>query len=117
MSDVILNTAVELSIPTSNVNGWTNIIGPNVNGNLPFSTVVNLSGNGATVDLWTGTRTGTTTTHTVELGTLTVNGNPSPGDGSAVGITFNVVPEPGTILLLATGLSGMVWAGRKHEKL
>jgi len=116
MGGIILNTATELSLAASNVNSWTNIVGPNISSFLPFSTTTLLSGNGASVPVWTGTRTSTIAAQTIEDGTLTVNGNLA-GDGSTVGITFNVVPEPGTILLLATGLSGMVWAGRKHEKL
>jgi hypothetical protein len=115
MSDVILNTPTELAIPTSDVNSWTSLIGPKVNDSLPFSTVVNLMGNGALVPVWTGTRTATTTTHTVEVGELTVDGNPS-SDGSTVGIKFSVIPEPGTLWLLGAGLSGLAWVGRRQRK-
>jgi hypothetical protein len=115
MGGVILNTATELSVPTSQVDGWTNVVGAFVGGLLPFSTTTNLSGNGAVVPLWTGTRTGNATAHTVEAGTLTVDGNLA-GDGSTVGLTFNVIPEPGTMTLLAAGLAGLLWAGRRQTK-
>jgi hypothetical protein len=115
MGGVILNTATELSLAASNVNSWTNIVGPNISSFLPFSTTTLLSGNGAIVPVWMGTRTSTSTAHTIEDGTLTVDGNLA-GDGSTVGLTFNVIPEPGTMWLIASGLSGLVWAGRRQKE-
>jgi len=111
---VIINNATELAIPTSLTSSYTNVIGlgtNQINNLLPFSTAATLSGNGQTVDLWTGTRTAVTTSSTALIGTLLVSGN-SAGNGSQVQITFNAVPEPGTILLVASGLAGLVWAGR-----
>ena len=112
MGGVLLNTPVELSILASNVNGWTNLIGPNINDSLPFSTTSTLTANGHVVDLWTGTRTGTTTSQTVELGTLTVDGNVD--GGQEVRITFNAVPEPSTFVLILLGIGGVV-AVRRHR--
>jgi hypothetical protein len=111
---VIINNATELAIPTSLASSYTNVIGlgtNQINNLLPFSTAATLSGNGQTVDLWNGTRTAVTTSSTALIGTLLVSGN-SAGNGSQVQITFNAVPEPGTILLVASGLAGLVWAGR-----
>src|SRR5208283_2397726 len=113
---IIINTATEISMLASNVASWTTRIGANVNNNLPFSTTTTLPTGPEVVPLWTGTRTGNTTTNTVEVGMLTVDGNPA-ADGSSVEITFHtVVPEPGTFSLVATGLSGLVWAGRRQRK-
>jgi hypothetical protein len=114
MGGVFLNTPVELSISATNVNSWTNLIGPQINDSLPFSTTSTLTANGHVVDLWTGTRTGTTTSQTVELGTLTVDGNVE--GGQQVQITFNAVPEPSTFVLIVLGIGGVATIRRRHAR-
>jgi hypothetical protein len=44
-----------------------------------------------------------------------VSGGPSPGVINNVELTFNVVPEPGTALLMGLGLAGLAAAGRRRE--
>ena len=115
---VIINNATELAIPTSVPSSYTNVIGlgtNKINNLLPFSTASTLSGNGQTLDLWTGTRTGVQTSSTVQIGMLKVDGN-SAGDGSQVRITFSAVPEPGTLLLVAAGLAGLVGIGKRRRE-
>jgi len=111
---VLVNDATRVAIPTSNPSSYTNVIGlgtNELNNLLPFSTAATLSGNGQVVDLWTGKQTGLRTSVTTLIGTLTVDGN-FAGDGSEVRVTFNAVPEPGTLLLVGAGLAGLVWSGR-----
>jgi hypothetical protein len=40
----------------------------------------------------------------------------SPGDSAGLTSRFEITPEPGTVLLLASGLAGLVVVGRKREK-
>jgi hypothetical protein len=114
MGGTILNTPVELSISATNVNSWTNFIGPNIDTFLPFSTTSTVTANGHVVDLWTGTRTGAATSQTVELGTLTVDGNVD--GGKEVQITFDAVPEPSTFVLIVLGIGGVATIRRRHAR-
>ena len=40
----------------------------------------------------------------------------TPGDSAALTSRFEITPEPGTVLLLASGLVGLVVVGRKREE-
>jgi hypothetical protein len=94
-------------------------------GNVPFATQYQMGTDSSTVAIAAGT---------YRLATITLNVGPGVGsfvmsagsdfvDDSTFGDNFtpsdqllvNVVPEPGTLLLLATGLSGLVMAGRSRN--
>jgi hypothetical protein len=119
---VLLNTSGALSalgIPQSESAGYTNVIGlgtNKINGSLPFTTV-NASPltTSYLLPLWQATQTAATKASTVQLGTLDVLSNPA-GDGSQVEIVFNAVPEPGTMLLVSSGLVGLLWVGRRRTE-
>jgi len=103
---------------TNNPSSYTNQIGlgtNTVNNNLPFSTAATLAttvpSGGQVVDLWQAVNTALNKSTTTLIGTLAVNGNVT-GDGSTISLTFTAVPEPGTLVLVAAGLSGLVWVGR-----
>jgi hypothetical protein len=98
-----------------NANSYSNQIGVGsntINNTLPFSTAATLSANGKVVDLWSAQTPKLNVSSTTLLGTLTVDGN-FAGDGSEVRITFSAVPEPGTLLLVAMGLAGLAWTGKR----
>jgi hypothetical protein len=117
LGGVIVNDATRLLIPATESSSYTNVIGlstDQINGKLPFSIAASLVGSTPTVlDLWKGVQASATTSRTTELGTLTVNGDPT-GSGTEVQITFNAVPEPTTAGLVAVGL-GVLSAVRKRR--
>jgi hypothetical protein len=104
---VIVNDVNRLLIQANTTSSYENVLGlgtDQINAKLPFSIAAPLIGSSPTVlDLWMGVQTSSTTSKTTELGTLTVNGDPT-GSGSEVQITFNAVPEPSAAGLVAVGL-------------
>jgi hypothetical protein len=67
--------------------------------------------------VFTATGPGTTT---IDIGSLASYGNATIGSGGAdlgttnASVTLTVVPEPGTALLMALGLAGLGFAGRRE---
>jgi len=107
----------------NNASSYTNQIGlgtNTINNNLPFSTAATLAttvpSGGQVVDLWEAVNTALGKSTTTLYGTLDVNGN-SAGDGSQITITFNLIPEPGTALLLGMGLAGVAWTGGRRRRV
>jgi len=113
---VLINTATLLGISATSPSSYSKILNASglneIDGTMPFSTAATLSTDPEVVDLWMANRTALTTSSTTLLGTLTVDGNVAGTSGGEVAITFTAVPEPGTLVLVAAGLSGLVWAGR-----
>jgi hypothetical protein len=46
---------------------------------------------------------------------ITIKFTLSPGDTASFTSVFNLVPEPGTLVMLATGLAGMAHLGRRRS--
>jgi hypothetical protein len=113
---VILNDANRLAILTANAGSYTTKATQGgstdrINGNLPFEIDNPLDVSSQLIQLWTASRVSTTAASSTLLGSFTVEGNVG---GDTARITFAPVPEPGTAFLLASGLAGLVVAGRKR---
>lgn len=121
-STILINQAALLAIISSAGSSYTTNIGKGTNeigGQLPFSTA-NLGnppslGASSVFPLWEATQTALNTSHTVQIGSLDVLANPN-GDGSAVKIEFQAVPEPGTLLLVSLGLTALLTRGAAPQR-
>jgi len=118
----ILNDTFRLALNNNsnpgpvNPNSWVSLIGANINGNLPFSTASTLGAGTSVENLYSVTRTGNATAVAAPLGFFDVFADVSTPDGTAVTLTFSPIPEPGTLLLVASGLTGLIWVGRRRTE-
>jgi hypothetical protein len=120
---VIINDANRLSLLTSNGNSYTTKLGFNgsedrIDGKLPSGL---LNDNPVTGDpaqnqfnFWkTVTSSAAVSTSTL-LGTLNVEGNIG-GATPTTRVTFQPIPEPGTVLMIGAGLTGLAILGRRRS--
>jgi hypothetical protein len=118
-SDLLNDTfrkAINNSIPAPlNPNSWASNIGPQIGGFLPFITSSTL-GAVSQENLYTMTRTGNATAVAVLQGAFSVTGDVTTPSGDAVSFSFTPVPEPGTLLLVVSGLTGLIWVGRRRTE-
>jgi hypothetical protein len=115
---VFINNPTALAVSSTVGSSYTTVIGKGTNeisGNLPFSTAnLGMPPSLPATDvfpLWEATQTSLNTSHTAQFGSLDVFAN-SSGDGSQVKLVFEVIPEPGTLLLVGLGLTALVRGSR-----
>jgi hypothetical protein len=100
-----------------NPNSWAGFpVGANIGGFLPFAADSTLGTGPNPENLYTVTRTGTATAASVLQGSFFVAADVTTPNGDAVTLSFTPIPEPGTLMLLASGLTGLIWLGRRRTE-
>lgn len=115
---IVSNTANELVIASSNSSGYESSLdslgNDEINNSMPFSVALGFGGGTtASGNLWQSQADATNAFNVfVNLqGTISAHDN---GDGTMT-FAFATVPEPGTLLLLGSGLMGLLVVGRPKK--